>query len=538
MRAAQIEFATATDGSAIVSVNGVALHSRYQPAREAQRLAASQLGQSRPEIVILFEPGLGYAAAAIRQQLPDAGILVITYHPRLAARARPILERAHSHIWTPNGEPLDRFFQRHIDDLHIASLAVVDSGTAGRCFPAAHRDVTAALRSLLARQKASFATTVGFGRRWIRNAIVNSCRINRVAALPTVRGPLVVAASGPSLEEVISDLGRLRPLYQLWALPSAVRVLHAAGLEPDLIVATDPGYYAAAHLFRQPPGRVAMPLSAASPPATTRPAVSLFAEGHGFEADVLQALGMRLPVVPPAGTVAASAIRLAAQNGARWVLMAGLDLCYRDLLAHARPSLSGELLRQAVSRQRPYVTQLLVHAMRHAPVRQTVDGNVIRRGAALDAYAGWFNTRGADGVHLARLEPSPIATTGLQPIALAQLEGELQKAVASTRAAPSRSGTGAEKTQRWRSPSARGAAIATLLSGWIRALEAAMAARLPPEQLRDTSVWHLAHYIETAGLLRATAAARNGGEWWSDWAEVLQACRRHVDNLAVRARAG
>ena len=538
MPAAQIEFATATDGTATVIVNGTAIHSRYHPIREAQRLVAGQLRESVPETVILFEPGLGYAAAAIRQSLPNARILAITFESAIAERAMPLLRECGAEVWSSDGVSLDRFLERHIDDLHLASLAVVDPSVAARCFPEAHRERSEVLRDVLARQKASVATTAGFGRRWLRNAVDNTLRIERVTPLPTVQRPLVVAASGPSLEEVARPLAGLRRHFELWALPSALRALAAAGLEPDLVVATDPGYYATAHFFRQRVARVAMPLSAAPLPSRAQPAVSLFAEGHGFEHDLLAVLGIDLPVVTPAGTVATTAIKLAERCGARWILLAGLDLCYRDLLAHARPSLSAELLEERARRTRPYPTQLLAHAMDHAPERVAVGGSVIRRGPALDAYASWFDRVAKSAATVARLLPSPISTGGLRELEPAALEGALHAAVsAADRVAAPKRDIQRGRAPTWPSQHARVAAVGGLLADWARQIAAAGRVPTAPDQLRGTAVWHLAHYCETAELLRSRTALRRGEEWVRTWRKALQGCQRLVDNIDARVRA-
>ena len=531
---ARIEFATATDGTATVTVNGIAVHSRYNPTREAERLVAAQLGRSAPDTVILFEPGLGYLAAAARRTAADAQILAITFAPSIAARAMPLLAESGAEIWPHGGLSLDRFLENRIDDLQLASMAVVDPSVAKRCFPETHREVSKVLRCLLARQKASVATTLGFGRRWIRNAVGNVLRIERVAPLQRLQRPVVIAASGPSLEEVLPDLARLRPRFALWALPSALRALGAAGLEADLVVATDPGYYATAHLFRQHVPRVAMPLSAAYLPGPSHVPVSLFAEGHGFEGKLIAALGLDLPVIPPAGTVAATAIKLAEQSGAPAILVAGLDLCYRDLHGHARPSLSAVLLEERARRTQPYPTELFTHAIAHAPTRVSVRGTVIRRGPSLDAYASWFDRAVSSRPRAARLLPSLVSTMGLPGIAPDGMESALQAAVPNvTPITPTHS----ELSPNWPSEAARAESLMTLLANWARQLESASLGPTAPDLLRGTAVWHLAHYCQTGDLLRTRTAMRQGKEWVPTWRNAIQGCQRLVDNLKARVRA-
>ena len=540
MLESRLRFEPTRDGSHTVYVDGVALHSRYEPTREAERLVGRQIGDAAPSLVVVVGPGLGHIVAAVRRRHRHARIVSVAFDAELARHAHQDLEVAGCRSWAPGHGELMSFLRHEINELDLNSIAVVDPPAAARIFPQAHTAAIAALRIVLAEQRGTLATTAAFGRRWIRNAIRNVLRLEQVTPLRSAGLPIVIAASGPSLELVIAELRAARRLCLLWALPSAVPALTAAELTPDVIVITDAGYYGASHLFhRQTVSQIAMPLSAAPVPNLDGVAtpVTLFAEGHEFERPLFAALGVAPPPVPAAGTVAASALRLALQLQARSVFLVGLDLCYLDLQGHARPNVAASLLNAMSSRTSPYPALLYAHAQAAAPERQMHAGKLLRRSTALDTYASWFASLSVPAVagpglvappDLARVEPTPVATPALRSISRHLLKAELRAATRSNSPiVPVR--------PPWPGRDERLAVIVDLLSNWSSAIEAA--AIEPPDRLAGSIARHLIHYSAPVELMRVVAAQRRGDPGWErQWQSLLQGCNAFVDNLAWRVR--
>jgi hypothetical protein len=542
----KLRFELTREGAETVAVDGVALHSRYDPVREADRLVRRQLGASAAGVIVILGPGLGYAAAAVRQVRPLARIITVAFDAALAIRAAQRLTALECHSWAPGPGDLTSFLRREIDELDLDNIAVVAAPVAARIFPVAYAAATAALRTVLGEQRGTLVTTAAFGRRWIRNAIRNSLTLEKVTSLSPSGRPIVVAASGPSLEGLLADLRSAREQYELWALPSAVPALTQAGVSPDIIIVTDAGYYGAAHLFHRGTATpIAMPLSAAPVPSLDGIAtpVSLFGEGHPFEAPLFAALGQRLPVVPSAGTVAASALRLALQLQAQTIFLVGLDLCFRDLQGHARPNVAASLLSATSSRTRPFPALLYDHAQAIAPRRQIHGGVLVRRSTALDTYAGWFASFAAPPAtttaprarpDIVRVEPTAVATPALRSVGREQLRSELRALAATNQELPPRPQPGPQPSA-WPGRATRRAAIVRLLADWSSALDAAAAD--PPDRLPHAIARHLVHYAAPVELMRVVAARRQKQpDWDRKWHELLQGCKGFVDNLAWRVR--
>ena len=127
-----------------------------------------------------------------------------------------------------------------------------------------------------------------------------------------------------------------------------------------------------------------------------------------FERALLAAAGVTAPVVPPHGTVAATAIDLARAATSGPVIVAGLDMASRDLLSHARPNAFDTLLQCASSRLEPHAS-LTFH--RAAALGSAGDTRApgLRVTSALRTYAGWFDADvGAGPGRMYRLLPSPV----------------------------------------------------------------------------------------------------------------------------------
>ena len=78
----------------------------------------------------------------------------------------------------------------------------------------------------------------------------------------------------------------------------------------------------------------ALPILIAPDPVLKNRACLFFSQGMPVEQALLSAMGPRYPEVPSQGTVAVTALRLALEATTGPVLIAGLDLAFRDLRGH------------------------------------------------------------------------------------------------------------------------------------------------------------------------------------------------------------
>jgi len=270
------------------------------------------------------------------------------------------------------------------------------------------------VREVLSRRNADIATTAHFGRRYIRNALRGALFLAGAGAPAAPEAPVCIAASGPGLERAIHWIERNRWGIELWALSSAWETLSEHGLEPDLVIHQDAGYYAGLHLAHgarrqqqgKPAAAVLMPLSASLPPRPLRTRTFILSQNTRIEADLLGALGRKVPRVSEAPTVAATATGLALALTDTPVYLTGLDLCRDDIRAHARPHAFEPYFRQREHRFDPLHSRIAADSF-----DRSVPAGVghVRTEPSLELYASWFRELPlAVAERLRRVAPSPV----------------------------------------------------------------------------------------------------------------------------------
>jgi hypothetical protein len=386
------------------------LHSRYDPESEALRFARERLGSSHPSYVVLLGPCLDYLGQAVRSILPRAKVLAI----QLSDFFESSSEGGSDTSWNPaSGVALESFLDASIDEDAISGVAVLEWEPAARAFPAEARAARSAIQASLDRLISSSFTVRSSGRRWIANACASFLLAERLYRPSGTDRPIVVAASGPSLERALKDLPPGRGGFILMAVSSALRACLAAGRAPDLVVASDGGYWSRLHLFPL----AAAPLPLASP-LTALPSASIYRfsglmvlnQGSFVESELLPSFGASV-ALPPHGTVSGTAIQLAARLSAGPIIVAGLDLASHGEKDHARPHGFDPVLSAGVSRFEPLETRAWNRSLGSTPI--ALKEAPWRSSRSLQSYA---SALGLDSRLLAgrlfRLRPSPMRLGG------------------------------------------------------------------------------------------------------------------------------
>ena len=398
-----IELQTARNGRPTAVLRGRALHSTYDPDREALRFVERAVS-TPPGTLVLLGAGLGYVSEEIRRRYPRTRIVAIYYEAEIHAQAwhRP------PETWHPGSDlDLGSFLRATVGELDLEGLQVLEWEPSARACEAQSREANRTVLRHVNEVNASSVTTLAFGRLWIRNCIANYvCGSAPLAALPLPadRGALI-AASGPSLEPLVPVLREVRSRATLVALPSALPLLFHAGLPPDLVVVTDPGFYTGIHTreLERAAIPVVMPLSAYRGLCSSSCPVHYLRQPLGFEEELLDAGRTPATRVPAFGTVAATALHLILRFLRGPAVFAGLDLGYDDVVSHARPNAFELWLRLDSRCTRPF---------HHLSFARAVDSSTregpsrARTSRALTTYREWFaSLPPADRERTLRLSP-------------------------------------------------------------------------------------------------------------------------------------
>ena len=75
-----IKIITTHSGYKSVIKNGIALHSHYDPVREAKRFIQNSIKDEKPSLILLLGAGIGYIVSAIRELYPSTKLIAVFYN--------------------------------------------------------------------------------------------------------------------------------------------------------------------------------------------------------------------------------------------------------------------------------------------------------------------------------------------------------------------------------------------------------------------------------------------------------------------------
>lgn len=375
----------ARNGEATVIADGIALHSKYAPSAEADRFIESNPFPPNTATVVLIEPALEYLADALRRRRPDVRVLCVHCSPFFKGSERSLIEPERRFYGDAEGPELDDFLGRWISDFEAARTGVLQWRPSLNAYGQRALALLERVSAYLNRAAANARTTAGFGRRWVRNTLSFAQDIRSVYVPERGNCPVVLAASGPGLEDALGEIRSARargPLYVI-AVSSAVESLLAGGVRPDLTVWIDGGQWAAFHLTAALRSglRLSASCSAIHPSSVYDHPILVLRDESRLQAVIADALGIPAFAFPQRGTVSATALDLAGALSAGPVYLAGFDMQVLRRTTHARPNALDRFVEDEASRLAPAATGYYARYLS------------ARDGPALRIYGQWFARR-------------------------------------------------------------------------------------------------------------------------------------------------
>ncbi|MDP3178674.1 MAG: DUF115 domain-containing protein, partial [Spirochaetaceae bacterium] len=436
-------------------------------------------------------------------------------------------------VWYPDDPvALEDFLENALGDDAVSGVRALEWEPAARAFPEESRACAASVRAVLDRQASSAATLKTFGRRWIANACRSFLLAGKAVDLRRAASAVVVAAAGPSLNRSLAALEPYRETIALIAVSSALKACLDAGFKPDIVVTTDGGYWSRSHLYPLTGTSIvlAAPLTAL-PSARLWPSSTLLLldQGSFAERELLPLLGPAL-LLPPHGTVAGTALRLASRLFEGPIIVAGLDLACRGDAEHASPHAFEALLEKDSRRLDPAEGRIWSRAVSVAPDSL---GGGWRGSRSMGTYAATIalDLRGK-GERPYRLCPSPVEIAGfasLRPEDLRGLLGEMAQAARGT--------TPLGKALELPAPSLRASLLDEKLGSW-KELACRGAARLEKgEDVGDRDIEDLLRSVDLPDFAAARRAAFRGEDPGPSARNLSAAVLAFLSDLRERMQA-
>ena len=517
-----LEFAPSRSGLQTCSADGKMLHSAWDPRAEACRFLDAKGAGPNAEgsaYVLLVGPCLDYLAECIHERHPFATVVSAQLSPAFRGRERPGAAAS----WYPDeGLALDSFLTATMDQDALAPLFIVEWPPGVEAFPQEAREVRAAFSRAVERLASDAATIRAMGRRWIANSARNFLEADRFVSPHFGDRPIAILGAGPTLPRALELLGPLRESFSIVTVSSAAAAVLARGIEPDLVVSTDPGFWSRSHLGALAGGPTALgggaraladgptalvggatalasPLSAY--PGRRASPLLLLDQGWSFESELCAFLGKALRI-PGHGTVAGSALAIGAALGGGPLIIAGFDFAATEAESHARPNAFEALVLAPESRLRPGESLRYARLLEQHPER--LDSGGWRSSRALSIYARAIESdaRGLGG-RVARLLPSAVSLDGIPEIGPEELRSLARRPCAQRMRPEPADGPSEGQRKAW---------LAATLRKWRRAAEGLRPGGAAPPGQEDTNadILRCVDLPDFAALRRAGREGRDG----------------------------
>lgn len=436
------EISAAKDGTITASENGMLLHSKYNPGREAEQLVSSFDIQKNTTAAFL-SVGLGYAPITFAQKYPTVPIIIVEPDSAHLFEAFDALD------WSPVLQHKEVAFAITSDAELAAHL--LDKYNLDSCKFFSVSSQTAhdtkfyeQLTELLSRQKQKTQintnTLEKFSHLWLHNSCCNLHYLAELDGVDKYKGctslPVVVLAAGPSLQSILPQLPEIKKRSIIVCVDTALHACLEAHVEPDFIILVDPQYACSLHLeFLESPSSVLITESAVYPSVfrfNCKEKVlcsSLFPIGQYFE----KQLGSK-GKLGAGGSVTTTAWDFARLCGTKEIYLAGMDLGFPGKQTHIRGSQFEERSHRTSYRTFSAETDA-VNALLGANPTLALDynGSPLLTDQRMSLFSWWFETNCRDaekvGVHTYSLTRQSLAIKGITP---ADTQAILSKDIADT----------------------------------------------------------------------------------------------------------
>ncbi len=420
-----LDIVSTRSGLPSASFAGKLLHSKYDPRREAERYL-SQIDLSTTHICILLEPGLDYLGSLIRKKHGETRCISLHCIDQL----RELVKTDHPVYFTSDDETVYTFLSRHISDPEISHCTYIDWEPSALACREEYSRLRNEVSDFFKLRNASLTTTGLFGRLWFSRMLRNYLSFRRLASPFFEDRPVLVCASGPSLEKLLPTLVQYRSRFSVWALSSSLDPLLSAGIIPDLIFHTDAGFWAQRNFrglrrYLLGKGGSAAPILASSLTASlhdtdfhTFHVLPILSES-AVESFLLFDNSFPSVGLPSHGTVSGTAYYYALRYCRREVFFAGLDLAFLDIKSHAKGHCFYPVHLGLSNRYLPlHHFYFLNSPIPEGKVRKFgKDSPFWLQNSAMNTYSRWFaGLNSTPGFY--RIEPSPVPTPGFQSLGI------------------------------------------------------------------------------------------------------------------------
>jgi len=247
---------TSRSGNSIVVVKSgstyVPLNSRLDPVREGKKVSFD-FDPERFSLLIVLGCSLGYHLIESKDILSKyRKIIVIDIldgieKEILKNELTSFIARGENIVFYSGKDLmfLEKDLMSHIDFNLISGVQVFEHGASVRVFGEYYSTARGIIKRLIDREARNSSTVKAFGWLFLRNALNNFSNFSRVTPIAALKNAFtgskaLIVSSAPSIEDYIDHIDRLKDFFYIVAVDSALPVLSAKGIIPDVVISIDP----------------------------------------------------------------------------------------------------------------------------------------------------------------------------------------------------------------------------------------------------------------------------------------------------------
>lgn len=326
------------------------LHSRIDPGKEKNLL--HDINPAREDYIIVVGAGLLYGLFNAMDIIESVSrLLIIDVLPGLRSEvvrnsdAVSILDLPS--VVYMDGATADSVSAFLKEDLQLEDqkgLRVVTHPASMRILNDEYSPILSAIAELIDAKSNSHVTKKRFGRLFSRNVIEKIIHAKRFLPLDNFKNSAsgataLVISAGPSVDSRIDAIQELARGSLIIAVDSAVTMLRAYGITPDIVVSVDPQFYAREHLLSESLSYFHFVAMSASSEVSEKGNTILYPDTHPLSQMVAETAGLgQWPLKNGTGMVAGDSVALAFYLGCKRVVLAGNDFSFPHHEIYARSS--------------------------------------------------------------------------------------------------------------------------------------------------------------------------------------------------------
>ncbi len=356
-----MEFSAAKSGDKTCSFDGKYLHSKYNPLQEGERFVSNLEADFSPFCVIILEPALSYCALPLRKRFPGAKICCVRFSNDFSE-----YDSKWDYVFygaKENFLNLSEDLFNALGEENLISGLFFDWQASKNIFPELNAKCWKEIQKAVLKARDVLGTRSYFSKRWLKNSVLFCKNIQKGFTAGKTEKPVLIAASGPSLASSVPFIKKFRGCFFLIAVSSAFLPLLENGIEPDLTISSDGGFWAKRHFFVPGIKNYGHVFALEAEGASFS---KIYEENEivplcyedGLEQSLLKAVGCPFMISRRNGTVAGTALEFALEFTTQKVFLAGFDQAPASAFQHTQPNALEIISQKSDSRLSPKETRI------------------------------------------------------------------------------------------------------------------------------------------------------------------------------------